>query len=251
VGTKCAAARTRKAGARSWLRAAVVFFVVLLISVPLSMTACASSAGTTSSTAQPASSDAATTASSLASPGSSTDSSSTDTTGPLIPAKFYTNDQYKFGFDYPRTWEINADIAKQASAGSSAVFNVGAFDPNGTVINNTQVDGVVVSVYKLKATVDTTTMDELRAEIETGIDQLQQAQNAKTLEPLTSVTINGLQGFSVTYSFPFGDQQAISTLYLLFKGDVEYQVTLQAAEALWQQIQPQLRLVINSFTTAG
>jgi hypothetical protein len=55
----------------------------------------------------------------------------------------------------------------------------------------------------------------------------------KVVEALAETTVAGMSGFKVTYSFNKNGAPAVSTMYFLFSGAVEYQVTVQAAEKNW------------------
>jgi hypothetical protein len=247
VSTRHQAALWRHVGARRGYPAAIAGSVVVLLGALLLLVSCGAGATSAEASGHSSSSSVAPTTSTAPSP-SSTPPGGTAT---AADSGHYTNSDYNFSFDYPSAWQIDTDVTKQAAAGSAAIFSVGAFNPHGTIVENTQIDGAAVSVYKLKQAVDASTLSQLRTEIEEGVSQLEQAQNAKTLQPLKEATINGLQGFTITYSFAFKDTPAVSALYLLFKGDIEYQVTLRSAEELWQKLEPQMNMVINSFRTTG
>jgi hypothetical protein len=174
--------------------------------------------------------------------------SSTTAGSTAMETKQYTNSDYKFSFSYPATWEMKSDVTTDASSGGGSVFSTGAFDPKGTVLNDILRDGAVVSIYKLNITVDDSMMGELRPEVETVVAEMgKQQEGLKTLEALQETTLGGIPGFKVTYSFPADGVQLVSTLYFLFQRDLEYQVTLQSAETLWDKLGPEFDTVLKSF----
>jgi hypothetical protein len=182
--------------------------------------------------------------------GSSAGPTSTNASGMAV--RHYSNTTYKFSFDYPANWQINTDISKQSTSGAQAAFNVGAFDPKGTIVSKTQIDGAAVSIYNLQVTIDSSNLGDIRPQIEAAVNQLTQSTpGVKTLAALSNTTVNGISGFTVTYSFPYQNTPVVSALYFLFKGNREYQLTLQSAETLWQKLQPQMKSVTDSFTVTG
>lgn len=184
--------------------------------------------------------------------GGSSSSGPTSTNASGVAVRHYTNSTYKFSFDYPANWQINTDISKQSTSGAPAAFNVGAFDPKGTIVNKTQIDGAAVSLYNLQVTIDSSNLGDIRPQIEAAVNQLTQlTPGVKTLAALSDTTVNGIPGFTVTYSFPYQNTPVVSALYFLFKGNHEYQLTLQSAETLWQNLQPQMKSVVDSFTVTG
>jgi hypothetical protein len=166
-----------------------------------------------------------------------------------VETKKYSNTDYKFSFAYPAKWELRDDVTMQATAGGGAVLSVGAFDSAGTVAGETLVDGVVVSLYKLNRVVDESVMPQIRSEVENVVSQLEQQQGLKIVEPLQETTLSGIPGYKVTYSFPMNEVPLKSTIYFLFSGSIEYQLSLQSAEQAWDKLKPEFDAVTGSFST--
>jgi hypothetical protein len=162
--------------------------------------------------------------------------------------KTYTDDTYGYSFEYPSSWEIQQGDTADVSAGSASAASVGVYDPKGAVAEDTYIDMVQISVYELTVVVDESVMPEIKTEVEGVLDSLEdQAGDLTTLEPLTEVTLGGMKGYKVTYSFAKNNAPVTSTLYFLFSGDKEYQLTVQAADTNWEAKQETFSALLASF----
>jgi hypothetical protein len=199
--------------AKRWARLALVLGTIALLVLPLAVSACGSSGS--------------------------------DATGSL---KTYSNGEYKYSFQYPDTWKLVENSSPDVSAGGSAAASLGVYDPKGAVAQDTYIDMALVSVYRLNANVDASMMPQIKGEVETVLSSLSsQAGDLKTVEELAETSVNGMSGYKVTFSFNKNDVPAISTLYFLFSGNMEYQVTVQAAEKNWEKLKPVFAAMIASF----
>ncbi len=161
--------------------------------------------------------------------------------------KTYSNGQYRYSFQYPGSWKLQEGVSADVSAGGSAAANVGVYDPDGAVAEDTYIDMAQISVYELNTTVDESMMAEIKGEVEGVLASLEsQAGDLQTVEALTETTVNGMSGFKVTYSFAKNGAPVQSTLYFLFSGDLEYQVTVQAAQDHWEAKKPVFDGIIAS-----
>jgi hypothetical protein len=179
-------------------------------------------------------------------------SSTTDTTAAGLgsDANTYTDPKYGYTFQYPATWEIDSGTTTDVTAGGSATSGVGAFDPNGTVANGIYVDLMVVSTYELNITVTDSMIPGLESEIQGVLSSLQsQATDAQVVSPLAPTEAAGLKGYSVTYTFTKDGVPTTSTLYFLFKGNLEYQLSTQASTVNWDKNQAIFAAMVASFTT--
>lgn len=162
--------------------------------------------------------------------------------------KTYTDADYGYSFEYPAGWKLQKDDSAEISAGGDAVGNVGVYDPKGAVAQGSAIDLAQVSVYKLTVTIDDSMMPLLKTEVESVLAGLEsQASDIKTVEALAETTAGGMSGFKVTYSFTKNAAPAISTMYFLFSGAMEYQVTVQAAEENWSADKPVFDALLASF----
>ncbi len=163
-------------------------------------------------------------------------------------AKTYTDPDYGFSFEYPADWRLQEGDSSDVTAGGSATTSVGVFDPEGAVADDTYVDLAQTSVYELNITVDESMMPDIQAEVEQVIASLEsQATDLETIEALSETEVGGMPGFKVTYSFTKGGEPVTSTLYFLFSGSIEYQLTLQAATKNWEANAPVFDALVSSF----
>jgi hypothetical protein len=179
------------------------------------------------------------------------DSSSTSTTEAALgsDARTYTDSTNGFTFQYPATWKIDSGTTTDATAGGASTGTVGAFDPNGTKAGDTYVDLMAVSTYKLNITVTDAMIPSLESEIQNVLSSIgSQTPDAQITSPLAQTETAGLKGYTVTYTFTKDGVPTTSTLYFLFKGNVEYQVSAQAATADWEKNQATFAAMVASFT---
>jgi hypothetical protein len=162
--------------------------------------------------------------------------------------KIYTDPDYGFSFGYPADWQLQQGDSSDVTAGGSATVSVGVFDPEGAVADDTYVDLAQVSVYELNVTVDESTMPEIQAEVEQVLGSLEdQTADIQIVEALSETEVGGMPGFEVTYSFSKGSAPVTSTLYFLFDGSIEYQLTLQASTDNWEKNTPVFEALVSSF----
>jgi hypothetical protein len=183
--------------------------------------------------------------------GSSSGSSSSTGAG-SDDAKTYTDADYGYSFKYPASWKIQEDTTVDASAGAASTGGVSVFDPKGAKVKSTYIDLMLVSVYKLTVTVDDSVFPQLKSEIEAVLASLEsQGTGMRVQEPLAQTTAAGMKGYNVTYSFTKDGTPCTSTLYFLFDGNMEYQLTTQASNENWAANQPIFDAMIASFTPAA
>ncbi|HLA80200.1 MAG TPA: PsbP-related protein [Thermoleophilia bacterium] len=160
----------------------------------------------------------------------------------------YSNAEYSFSFQYPKSWQVEEGPTAEVTAGATAVLSLGVYNPEGAIAQDTYIDLVQVSIYKLNVVVDESLMPDIREEVEAVVESLEtQAGDLTVVEPLSDTTVNGIDGFTVTYTLTKNDARVKSTLYFLFFGDIEYQVTVQAAEENWDADKPIFDALIASF----
>ena len=162
--------------------------------------------------------------------------------------KTYTDANYGYSFDYPDGWEVQEGDSAEVTAGGSAAGSVGVYDPDGAVADKTYIDLAQVSVYKLSVAIDSSMMPQIKTEVEAVLASLEsQAADMKTVESLSQTTVGGMTGYKATYSFSKSGAPVTSTLYFLFSGSLEYQLTLQAADENWEAKKPAFATLVASF----
>jgi hypothetical protein len=174
----------------------------------------------------------------------STGTSATTAAGDL---ETYTDPDYGYSLSYPADWEVQTGTS-DVTAGSSAAGTVGFYDPEGTKVGDTFVDLAMVMVYKLTMTVDDPWDSAIKTELEGVLTSLEsQATGMKVEESLKETTVSGLKGYSTTYTFDKDGTPMRSTLYFLFDGNMEYELTEQATTATWEASKPALDAIVASF----
>ena len=164
-------------------------------------------------------------------------------------AKTYTDSATGYSFKYPAAWAVDAKATTDAHAGGTSTSSVGAYDPTGTQAGGVFIDLMVISTYKLNITVTDAMIPDLQSEIQKVLDGLEgQASNIQIVAPLARTERAGLKGYQVTYTFDKDGVPATSTLYFLFKGDMEYQVSVQAATDHWDADQAIFTAMVAGFT---
>jgi hypothetical protein len=162
--------------------------------------------------------------------------------------KTYTDSDYGYSFQYPDGWELHEGDSADVTAGGSSVGGVGVYDPKGASANTVYIDLVQISVYKLSVSVDESMKDEIKAEVESVLASLKsQAADMKSVNSLSEAKVAGMIGYRATYSFTKSGVPTTSTLYFLFKGNLEYQVTVQAATENWEKDQDVFDAIVASF----
>jgi hypothetical protein len=176
----------------------------------------------------------------------------TTTTAGSGNTKTYTDSDYGYSFEYPASWKIQEKTSVDVSAGAASTGGVGVLDPKGAKAGGSYIDLMLVSVYKLNATVDDSLLPQLKSEIESILVSLEgQGDDMKVEKPLAETTAAGMKGYNVTYSFTKDGTPCTSTLYFLFDGNMEYQLTTQAANENWAADQPIFDAMIASFKPAA
>lgn len=161
----------------------------------------------------------------------------------------YTDKTYGFSFGYPSDWKLQeAADQPDVTSGAAPTTVVAAFDPDGAKTDASFTDIIEVSIYKLNVVIDDSVMADLKVEVEATFADLEaQATDLKVVEAMSEASVAGIKGWKITYQFDKEGTPAESTLYLLFSGNLEYQLLVQAATANWQADQPTFQAFLSSF----
>ncbi len=160
----------------------------------------------------------------------------------------YTDSTFGYSFTYPLEWQVLQGVSGQGKAGAVSAGSVSVVDAAGSVAGADHVDLMHVSVYGLTAVVDASKLAEVRPEVEAVLADLQsQSSDSKVVEALAETTAAGMPGFKVTLSFTVEGVPVTTLMYFLFSGDLEYQLTLQAATGDWEMKLPALEAIVASF----
>ncbi len=161
--------------------------------------------------------------------------------------KVYNDSKYGYSFSYPETWKVQIGTS-DVTAGGAVAGNVGVYDPTGTKVGGTYVDLAMVMVYNLSFTVDDPWSSDIKTELGSVLASLEnQTNDVKVEKDLTQTTAAELKGYEITYTFTKDSVPMRSTLYFLFDGAREYELSKQAALDTWDRAKPLLDQIVASF----
>lgn len=161
--------------------------------------------------------------------------------------KLYNDSTYGYSFSYPSGWKVQKGTS-DVTAGGKVAGNVGVYNPDGTKAGDTFLELAMIMVYDLNFTVDDPWSSEIKTELEGVLTSLEnQTADVQVEEALSQTTAAGLKGYSITYTFTKDGAAMRSTLFFLFDGNREYELTEQAATASWDTAKPVLDNVVASF----
>lgn len=165
----------------------------------------------------------------------------------------YSNDEYGFSFDYDSgVFTESTDTSAAGSAGGDSALTVGFFDENGTKQGDQYRDGFLVNIYTLNVTVDESLLPAVKDEIEKLLPELGKAfGSGATFSDLTEVKAGTVMGFKTDSTYEMEGTPFKATMYFLISGATEYQLTFQAAEDRWSELEPSFTQVIDSFQVGG
>lgn len=163
--------------------------------------------------------------------------------------KTYANSDYKFSITYDGGKLSQGSSATTGSgAGATPVFKVGFADKSSADDQGIAVDGLLVQVYKLQREVKPEEVPGLKSVFEGLIPQLQAGLGSGAkMGQLTSAEVNALPGFRIEYTFLGSDGTVKSITYFLIKGQYEYELTAQAREKTWPNLEAIFTSAIDSF----
>lgn len=169
---------------------------------------------------------------------------SPESTGPVT----YTDADY--GYSITRDGMFSEGTVKDGGSSSgNAVAEAIFVDKDGTRASDSYLDTIMVTVYELARSVKPSEVPDLEAEMQEMVDGLLGSlENATVVRKLAPVEVNGIPGFSVTYTFDDLGEQLTAASYFLFKDKYEYQVTIQSATDRWDELKGKFDQAVQSFT---
>lgn len=165
--------------------------------------------------------------------------------GPLV-----TFEEPDFGFSiaYPKDWRLTEAAGVAHAVGGDPLKNVGLFDPTGNRDGVVLLEGVTVSVFKLRVVVNSELRAAFRQAVEKQVSLLQAGMSqVETIEGLHESAIGGAQALETTFRFTADGRRMRTRLVFLVSGGFEYQLTAQASDASYGVSRPRLDQVIGSF----
>jgi hypothetical protein len=159
----------------------------------------------------------------------------------------YDNADYGFSIQYPKGY-IGAQASPDASSNDPLVFNVAFADPDGATVNGSSIDAVQVSVYRLNQPADQSTVhkriDDFRPVVGQLVSGLSGLRFSQKLKP---VTLNGSEGFKISYTFKIGDTDVAAQSYLIPSGEYAYWATAQVARQDFASVGPEVGSSLATF----
>jgi hypothetical protein len=165
----------------------------------------------------------------------------------------YTDPGYGYSFQYPGDWEVEESTGPEVTSGAGSKAGVNVFDPNGASAKNSSgkkyyVDLFQVSVYELTTTVDESMRPEIKTEMEGLLADLgSQEGDWQMVEDLSETSVDGMFGYQTSYSFVMDGTPTMCTFYFVFEGNIQYQLTTQAATENWENEQTAFDAIVASF----
>lgn len=166
----------------------------------------------------------------------------------------YTNADYGFSLEYDgELFTETQDTTATGEAGSSSAFQIGFFDDGGTREGGAYRDGATIAVYQLAAPVDESSLPEFRDFIENRLMPELDTSFASgvTFTEVAEIEISGARGFVTEAAYEMDGTPFKATMYFLLSGDLEYQITLQAIDDRWSEMQPAFEQIIDTFSIEG
>jgi hypothetical protein len=179
-------------------------------------------------------------------------------------AQTYTDPDYGYSFQYPGDWKMDESSSAEVTSGTGSSGAVSVFDTDGATAEDPSgddyyVDLFQVSVYELDVAVDESMMPEIKTEMQGLLTDLaSQGGGWQMVEDLSQTTVGGMFGYRTSYTFTMDGTPTTCTFFFVFEGNIQYQLTTQAATENWEAKQTEFDAIVASFkpgatttTTAG
>jgi len=161
--------------------------------------------------------------------------------------RIYTDPEYGYNFEYPADWVLQ-DLSEDSSANGASSY-IALFDYNGAASGLYALDYMSVAVFELDQSFQDADLAGLRNSLEAlYADAAVSDPDLKTLEALAPVALAGLKGFTATFTSTVEGIPITYTQYTLAGGDLEYDLTLQAATEDWARCRVVFDDFVKSFT---
>jgi hypothetical protein len=173
------------------------------------------------------------------------------TAAPMTSFGLAASAKYRFSIRYPLRWISAVHAAKPGDKVVTTLLSWSWADPKGATVGGGlgYVDTLHVSVYALSKPVgahDVATHKAAFVAITAGM--LKGLPGLKITDPIAPITLNGVPGLQVTYSYTTEGTRIGAMSYLLPKGAYGYWVTGQSSAATWSSAWSKLAPAMASFT---
>lgn len=158
----------------------------------------------------------------------------------------YTDPDYGFSFQYPGSWKIDESAPSELPMGVSK--SVGAFNPDGTGVDDVGFDFVSADLYDIDKNGTGITPATLKTDFEGWLEDMKTSDSTmQIVEAPTPATIGGMTGYKATYTFTQQDKKLRSTEYVLLGNAIMYDLYLEAGEDNWAGDQEIFAAFLASF----
>jgi hypothetical protein len=174
--------------------------------------------------------------------------------------KTYANADYSYSFEYPASWTLKVfEVTPETIPDSGGeptwntrVSDVAVINHKGADAGGEYLDMVEVKLIYQGQPIEESDLTRIKSNIESTSGTFgSDVTDVKRLEQATETNVGGMVGFKMTDSYVKSGVPAVTTLYILFSGAMEYHVLVQAAEENWSANRPVFDAILASFKPGG
>jgi hypothetical protein len=163
-----------------------------------------------------------------------------------------TSKKYGLAVRYPLGWVSAAHEVKAGDKAGTALLSVTWANPKGKAVGGGFVDTLHVSIYAMSKPVTSRDLTRHKGDFKAIVDGLIRGLPSLAVsDPFKPVTVNGTEGFQITYAYLVQGTRVGAMSYLLPKGSYAYWVTGQSSAATWSTSWSKLAPAMASFTVSA
>ena len=156
----------------------------------------------------------------------------------------YANAQYGFTLTYADPLSV---VTLTPSNGEE--YAIAFADKDGPLVDDQYANGLRVSVHPIGRKVKAKDVPKLQADLQQAIEKMIAGiPGGKMTGKVTPLELNGTPGYSVDYQFTKGGEQLTCRLYIIIKGENEFDLTTQTVAADWDSLKGTLEETVQTFT---
>ncbi len=156
----------------------------------------------------------------------------------------YANAQYGFTLTYVEPLSVVT-----LTPSSEEEYAIAFADKDGPLVDDQYANGLRVAVHAIGRPVKAKDVPKLQADLQQAIEKMIAGiPGGKMIGKVTPLELNGTPGYSVDYQFTRGGEQLTCKLYILIKGENEFDLTTQTVAADWDSLKGTLEETVQTFT---
>jgi hypothetical protein len=156
----------------------------------------------------------------------------------------YSNAQYGFTLTYSDPLSL---VTVTPSQGEE--YAIAFADKDGPLVDDQYANGIRVAVHAIGRSIKAKDVPKLQADLQKAIEKMvADVPGGKLTGKVTPLELNGTPGYSVDYQFTKSGEQLTCRLYILIKGENEFDLTTQAVAADWDSLKGTLEETVQTFT---